>query len=617
MNEKERIIELVKNNIISMDEALQLLEAAAENPSESKNIEEKVSPEETIIKDQPVLSKTETNEQPANKFFDILIDTGSTVVKAVTQAGSMVIREINEAAQAKNEEVQYEDYVQHAPEGTTIKVKDKDAEPGSEEISYIIRKNPVTGEREFINEVTGEKAAEVDINRLFQEVEHQEQSDEKDVMSQIDQLNEELHKINEQIIIAQQRLRELEIFAEIDELTPEMLEQQAELKEEQAQLNTALEALASELDILYDSQTNPSKSAAERASETASFKEVFEDSSTRLSEMASSIGREAGREGKRLGRQVQSFVKSALNNFSSKDVNLSFNVPWVKSEVIHHRYTFKADELKEIDIDFLNGDAVIESYSGEDIIIDAELSFYGNHETLTPEAFEKLSTMEIVDQRFVLHVKTPKLSMTAHIQLPEATYDLVKVNLLNGKTSLNNIQGKKAVVNLKNGDITGTDLDIDELDIDTKLGNISLEDVKAQLIDLDLVNGDVYLNQVESKTVSVRNINGDFRISGPVGDIKANTVNSDFYITKLDDAPAHIAIESMHGDIKVSIPEDLDFETFAKSTMGSVQHRMAGLEIETILEEKKTHLMRNQHNLGPVVEMDLALTSGDVYLKDN
>src|SRR5699024_4356406 len=79
MNEKERIIELVKQNVISMEEALDLLEAASNNDtlSESTN----TTDEETTQTTQATDDTEKETEASINQTFEEVFNQGKDFAK--------------------------------------------------------------------------------------------------------------------------------------------------------------------------------------------------------------------------------------------------------------------------------------------------------------------------------------------------------------------------------------------------------------------------------------------------------------------------------------------------------------------------------------------------------
>ena len=219
MTEKERIIELVKNNVISMDEALQLLEAAAKNDHQA--------------------------QVTSNEFIE----------------------------EYKNAQKDIEEKVEASQ----------------------LTQTPATDEQE-------EQAQQV-------------------IQEKFEQASEELVKKQEALVIAKQRLREIEIFAELDDLTEDMKTQQANLMAKIDHLEAEIEELSIEIDI---------KRQEMRQNTQSQIKKMVEDTTEQVTKAAKNFGEEAKKEGKNLQKTIMGYVKDWASNFDMKEFNV--NVPWVKSQ---------------------------------------------------------------------------------------------------------------------------------------------------------------------------------------------------------------------------------------------------------------------------------------------
>lgn len=565
MNEKERIIELVRQNVISMDEALRLLEASGDQTE--------TNVETSKIK-KNVENKNKNSKDGLNRFLKSVVNVGSVVVKEVVDAGSTVIQEVNDSLEKK-----------------------ADQNEKSEQSSHSVSE-----------EETAEYQAQV----------HEYKTKGQEISDQIEQLNEQLHQAHEEAIIVQQRQRELEIYAEIDEMTPELKEQELNLRQEEEEIKQKIADLEEQIEHLYKQQTELHDKCQQDQKSDPDFRAFLEKSTEMLNEKASGFSQEASREGRKLGQQVTELVKSTMSNFTTKDVNVSVNVPWVKTQSLSHQFTFEASDLQELDIDILNGNLQLEAYEGDSIEVDASIKHHGNIESLTPEYVTEMSTLETIEGKLIIHVPSPKLVMDATIKVPHQQYQTINMKTLNGNMGINGLECVDLICTSKRGHLNIKNVNAREMKLDTKLGNVELEQVSIELLDLDLVNGNVDIDNSKISSIGLKNINGNFRINGEVGDIKANTVNGNFYITKCDSVAANISVETMHGNLKVSLPSEQAFRANLKTSAGKIQHRMASLDIEEISEEgKKAKLERQSNDPESAVQLDLTLTAGNIYLKDN
>ena len=73
-----------------------------------------------------------------------------------------------------------------------------------------------------------------------------------EINTEIQALNDKIAKENEKLVISKQRIREIEIFEELDDLTPEMIEQKANTIEKRDHIQAELDILQSKFTELQN-----------------------------------------------------------------------------------------------------------------------------------------------------------------------------------------------------------------------------------------------------------------------------------------------------------------------------------------------------------------------------
>lgn len=665
MNEKERIIELVRQNVITMEEALVLLEAGTQSTDTAPNKEPKQTttsqsaqpnrePEVNTSKEQET-AKAKANEfsGQVTNFVNEVVGQSLNVAKNVTDYVTKFSQEIK----PKNTqgETSHHDATDYSQEYRQAQADVEETVRAS--ASADLKEEMAVGERERVLEeketsfellednlaeleeaiilleaelseadlaedererMEAEKTAktnaldaiQVELDRLEVEIKQLNQTTtsseefeaaaarvaEKSgkLSATIDQLNEDLNKKQEALTIAKQRLRELEIFEELDELTEEMTEQKERFTTKVATLEqeiTDLEALLVETkgsqEALYHSQVNRYKD---------NFRSFVDEQSGKVTEVAGQFSSEAVKEGKKFGKLMSHHMKDFIENFNTKEVNLSVNVPWVKTQRLDHTFEYDAAEVTELDFELTNGSLEFVSHDKATIEIVSDLRFHGQHKEISVERFIDLSTIAVNSNQFIFHVNSAKLSLDATVKLPRHLFNQFSVTAVNGDLSLSSIETKDLIISNKNGDIT-------------------LNHLTADLLDLDLLNGDVKLVETDIKDISLKNLNGDFRITGNVGNIIANTVNTDYFITKKNLTPSNLKIEGVNGDVKIALPQAVNLEVNCKTSFGDVRQRLTN--VDAIAKKRsQLNLQRMDAIENPLVKVSVSLTSGDVYLKD-
>lgn len=479
MTQKERIIELVKQNVISMDEALQLLEAA---------------------------SKQENNSSVDPNEF----------VKEYQEAQASIENELNQKS-------------------------DKN-----------------------INKIDEEKKV----------------LEEKAIQEKAINLNEELNKKQEALTIAKQRLRELEIFAELDELTEEMINQKAALSTKIESLESEIEELSVELDVSRQEQ---------RQNTQAQFKKIVEDTTDQVTKVARNFSEEAKKEGKNLQKNMMTYLKELASSFDMKEFNVT--VPWVKSNKFKHEFEYEVTDLTALTFKLLNGSLSLQLYDGDKVKVDVDATLYGKEEGNLVEVFEALTKIDVTAENMLFDLMNARIAADLVVRLP--------------KKSLS-----KLTIDAFNGDVTVDGLDVKEFELKSKNGDISISNTNSELLIFDGYNGDLIVTNSMIKDIDYHVLNGDLRITDNVGNITAETINGDIFLTKTNEAAAIINAKTLSGDIKVSVPKEMNLEIKAESTYGQVQHRLSN--VDQLGERYDRQLDSDKET----VKLELMTTSGSIYLKD-
>lgn len=634
MNEKERIIELVRQNIITIDEALRLLEAGQ---TSSPTPETETSKVVKVEKLTDTTGETKTTEPQAKEdygkqFSSIIsqvVDQSLTVARNVTEYVNKVTQDVKETDSTQETEVGETDFSEEYRQAQTeveeaVRQNASDVVKSAERLHAL--KKQMAELQERIREIQTEmdvpgldelryealeqeledaelaiEAIEVELELLEDETMNEEERIAKvaeksgKLSADIDVLNDSLQKKEEALTIAKQRLREIEIFAELDELTEEMAEQQSRLEVKVREIEAKIESIKSELNDTKLEQENLYASQINRYKDQV--KHFVDSASEKVTEAASQISSDALKEGKSFGKLMGGQLKDMMSNFNMKEVNLSVNVPWVKTQTLAHTFVYPASQLTMLDFKVTNGSLEFIGHDEDSIIIESDIRFHGNHPSVDLDRFMELSTISHTPEQLFFHVNHAKISLDGVVKLPKHLYNELKVVAVNG-------------------DLTFKGMDTKDLLIESKNGDIRLKQVTSQLLELDLLNGDVTIKESDIADISLKNLNGDFRIIGNVGNIISNTVNTDYFITKNNATPSKIKIKGVNGDVKISLPSQLNLEADCKVSFGDIHHRLSNVT-DIVKSKSHTEMQRLLNSSTEQVDIDVSLTTGDVFLKDS
>ncbi len=448
---------------------------------------------------------------------------------------------------------------------------------GQQEIAEDIHKNNKTDEADYFSKEYQE-AMEAEENQI-----EKEQDNLRDT---IKELSNQKKKLEEALVIVRQRLRELEIFQEIDDLTEEMEAQMSELKEQEAQL---LQKIERTTESLKDSQESYDQIQAEK------FNQYSEDVKQFINEQAHSAkraGKNIANETKTWGQSLKSVVQDLSDSFQMKDTTIGVKVPWLKSNIIENAYEYEIDALEELFVSILNGSVKLNPHDKETIYASLTIREYGNEEEVLIDEFESLNTIQYQDQAFEIDIKSPKYAVDMDLYIPEKMLNKIELKLINGDLTVDGVSTDQFIIKHKNGDIKLNEIESDSLQIDTfnshlKLTNSNIEHVKVQ------------------------NVNGDIRYQGNINHLMINSVNSNVYLTKRNLEASDMTVKLISGDVKIAIPEQIGLSGEIKTSMGEVYSRLANATIAT--KEQHHSIDRDKETNAHV---NVSVTTGDVFIKD-
>ncbi|MBK0348619.1 DUF4097 family beta strand repeat protein [Aerococcaceae bacterium zg-ZJ1578] len=498
-----------------------------------------------------------------------------------------------------------------------------------ERIIELVRQNVITMDEALkLLEAAAEQAMESEVSEFAEEyqkaqaaieseiqpteeveVKQTAESDEKQIMQRIAELNEQLEKKSEAKVIAKQRLREIEIFEELDELTDEMIAQKETLNAKINQLTNEIDELQQELKEHKSTLKQYSKEQVKNIVESSKeqVKNIVESSKEQVKNIVDSTtaqvkssAREAGKEGRNIQRTVVDYFKDIAANFDLKNINVS--IPGIKTTQLTHEFEYDLKETTQLDVSIVNGDITVETYDDDvedyngKVIVEADIRFFGKDDIATIEQFETLNTIDATDDRLLFHVTDARMACDVVIKVPEENaWREIKIKSLNGDIELSSIQ-------------------VDELIVDSKNGDIDLEEVVANYVAIDGLNGDVLVEDSTISDLASKSLNGDFRYRGVIGNTTVETLNGDIYLTKEDLAEAKLNLKStVSGDVKVALPQAMNLEVDYSNSMGEFHHRISNVEFY----KNGHHMERYLHEQAPLVKLEIKSAFGDVYLKDS
>ena len=571
MGERERILELVREGILSIDEALDLLESVANK--ESKKSEERDFVSEDIFEKKAEPVETEVEAEPEKEAEEEPVEATE---EEKDVENNKIEEELEELA---NELNRYSVKIDEINEEITAK---------KQEVSEI--EQDLADKKDVLTEEYFEKKSELE-NKLInirKEIELISLIEEIDSTNELNSLNADLTKVMED-------LRDLEAKSLTSE---EIQEADARIASLQTEIQDLTDAKNEWLKEMHSLKMKQWTTKAKQMSESIEIPEEWRDNANKTMERASDIFAETSRSLGDVFRQTVRTTKDTINNMDWKDIDINFNLPKQAKVTFEDEWLFENTTATILDFKNANGDLIFKPSMNDSIKVIAKIKMHGNIQEATPkEAFEARSVIKIDEDQFTFHVPNKSVVADMIIYLPKRNYDYIRSNSFNGDVHFKEITTRDIFVKATNG-------------------NISIDDMQATMLEVKGTNGDITLTELYLRDLLVSTVNGGVRVVGEVQSSDVHTTNGDIRMTLSGNELIRVVGGSVNGDVKISLPEGVGLEIEAKSTFGKVQSRLSNIESSLEAAKKgKTHRLRRISD-GEICRVKAQTTTGNVLFKD-
>lgn len=576
MNERERILDLVKQGVLSTEEGLDLLES---------------------------LAKKEDHKQAKREFDN---DEGSTASLREEPREDEVEQELEDL----DEEL---DRMSEEVEQTEDEKVQSELEEELEELANEV--NQYSAELDRINEDLAE--AKTDLHLAQEELKDVTAVATEEKQEEVKELNEDLRQKKEELDLVR-KVDEVdnyeaitEILNEIQELQEKLEEAQAvndtDLKEKSAALEKDIEQYQKEVEqyqkekaeIMRKLHSSKMKQWTTRAKQVSKKLEIPEAWKEEASDAFEKAGEQIEITGRDLGgfiRETIQSAKGALENVEWTDMNI--RVPKLASTEFEHEWTFENSTATILDFKNANGNIKFKTSKTNDLTVTAKIKLYGKMEEETPlDAFNARSIIEEDEDKLTFHVPNKRIAAEIIVSLPDRTYDYLAAKLLNGNVLFDPIHIKDVYIQSTNGNITFTDL-------------------TASMLETKATNGTISIKDASLRDLLVSTVNGDVRFKGEAQSSDVSTTNGEVRFTVTGDTLTRIRTTSVNGNVKVAIPEMVGIEGEAKSVFGKVKSRLSDMSGSEEKGDKKHRLVLKRERAGEPVDVSAKTTTGNVLLKD-
>lgn len=420
------------------------------------------------------------------------------------------------------------------------------------------------------------------------------------ISARIDEINREKQELKEDIREKQEVLMELNTKEELDALSEE---DEAIRERVEAEIKVWEEQL-----IRLENQELEQQEALESIREDQEAKgkriymnfEIPEDLKEQASETFNQVGEKLGEAGVQFGKFMKKAIKTVSEtveeNVDWKDINVK--VPGVATTKFEHQFLYSDVEPTLIDVKLANGKVTFKSWDEKDIKVDAKVKLYGKMNEATPlQSFMERSQIEVNDEHITFQVPNKRVNAELVFYLPKRTYDHVAVKLLNGNLMVEELDAKDVYAKSTNG-------------------NIVFKQINATMLEIQGVNGNIEIREGEVLDSIIETVNGTISSRAAVQNYGISLINGDVKLTVGHDTLKKIKASSVNGNVKVSLPKALGLEGIAKTSLGSINHRLSDYEVVREKKEKTNRLLQFRRTNEQMAQIDVSTTTGSIFLKD-
>lgn len=557
MENRERILELVSKNILTVEEGLDLLESLS-------NQETKKTEEKKITSDESKIKKTKEKMKPIEKDTEDQTEKKDKDLKDDLELLANQINQYSVGIDILNKDI------------ITLRVELAEIK------EELIKRKNISNERylQIKNKLENK------IVNLNKEIELISLMDEIDNHLEIESLNKELRDSVEELSRLENKtntdkeINELEnkserLSADINKVTAEKNKRMKDMHSlKMKRWTSKAKQISGDLDIPKEWRASASETIDKAG-------EIFDNSSQTVTDIL---------------RETVKKTKSTIEDIDWQDMKMDLSAR--KKASFDHEWLFENTTASIINFKTANGNMEFRPSNNNNIKISAKIKINGKMDELNPiEALEAKTVIDIDEDNFIFHISSKNIETELIIYLPQRNYDYIRVNSFNGDIQFNGLQARDIYVKVTTGDIT-------------------FSHIEASMLEIEASKADVTLKNTTLRDLLINTVHGNIRVLGNIQSLDVSTVDGDLRLTLSGNDLIRATASSVRGDVKLSLPEEISLEVEAKTTLGKVKSRLSGTES---LQDKdgKTSI----HNFfriisGEIFRVKLQTTTGNILLKD-
>lgn len=247
---------------------------------------------------------------------------------------------------------------------------------------------------------------------------------------------------------------------------------------------------------------------------------------------------------------------------------------------------FSADDLHALDIDWIDG--AVELLPSEDGKIHVKESSSFSLEETDKQVHTRVAEGTLFIRYAVSGKRVSSLRKTLTVRIPEGlSLRSASINAISAPLGLTSLSAEKAafsttsgeirletiratslVAETTSGSITLSGVSANTLKLESTSGGMTLSGVNTETLDLDSTSGTMTLTDTVTKTLTADSTSGSLRFTGEAETITADTTSGSVRLTPSVGILREIRVESISGDVTVTLPATAGFSASLDSMSG-------------------------------------------------
>lgn len=504
MGKRERILELVKDGVLSVEEGLDLLENLSEEESGPSEVNESNEVEEEETKNES--KRTSDGRDEKRKEGEL-----EAIVKEINQY-SVAIDGLNEDIIAVKTELSALD-------------EKLESKKNSQDADYLAEKEKLEKKIISLNK-------EINLVSLMDDSENQ---------TDIESLDKELSQVLESLYLLENSRGSDEDIDELENRIKNLAQKSEKLSQEKNQ----------KMKDMHSLKMRQWTTKAKQFSDTMDIPKEWREGASKTIDKAGEVIEEGSHN---LSGLLREAVKKTKDSFQDIDwENMKVDLSLKEKASFDHEWLFEDTTASILDFKNAKGNIKFKRSINDNIKIEAKVKLFETKEEKSPlEFFEESSVIAIDADHFTFDISNKNIEANLVVYLPERNYDYLRVTSLKGDIRFDELLASDLYIRIAEGDLLFNQLEASMLEVKMSKGDVTIKDALLKDLLVNTVNGDIRMIG-DLQSLDLNTIYGDIILTLTGGDLirlTASSVKGDVKVSLPKDIGFEIEAKTILGKVK-------------------------------------------------------------------